>query len=81
MLLGSECERGCTYVFPVVPFGWESSDLVESANLLKTNGFTWPCPRPQPSPFYPSGTPISASPSLAPATHSMAPERGQKRWI
>lgn len=59
--------------------GWESSDLVESANLLKADGITWPCPRPQPSPFYPSGMPLSASLSSAPATHNMAPEWGQKK--
>ncbi len=79
-LLRSKCERGCTCVFPVVPFGWENSDLAESANLLEANRFTWPCPRPQPSPFYPSGRPISANLSSAPATHNMAPER-QKGWI
>lgn len=61
--------------------GWESSDLVESANLLKADGITWPCPRPQPSPFYPSGMPVSASLSSAPATHNMAPERGQNKDV
>lgn len=49
--------------------------------FIKTDGFTWPCPRPWPSPFYPSGMPISASLSSAPATHNMAPERGQKGGI
>lgn len=81
MPLRSECERGCMCVSPVVPFGWESSDLAESANVLKADRFTWPCPRPQLSPFYPSGRPTSASLTSAPATRNMAPERGQKGWI
>lgn len=74
MLLRYECERGCACVYsPVVPLDWERSDLAESANSLKTDRFIWPCPRPEPSPFYPSGKPVSASLSSAPATHNMAP--------
>lgn len=65
-----QCERGCMSVFPVVSFDWESSDLAETANVAH---FTWPCPQQQPSPFYPSGRPISATPSSAPATRDTAP--------
>lgn len=85
MLLCSKCERGYTSVcvclcvwlsvFPVVAFGRESSDLAESANLLQE--FTWPCLQPRPCLFCPSGSPVSASRSWAPATHNMAPGKGQ----
>lgn len=75
-LLKCECERGCSCVFPVVPLACKSSDFAETAKFLKPDRFTWPCPRPQPSLFYPSGMPISASLSSAPATRSMAPEGG-----
>lgn len=55
------------------------TDNVESANLVKTNQVIWPCPPRQPSLFYPSGTPVSASLSSAPATRNTAPEGGQEK--
>lgn len=68
--------------FPCGPIWFEfSPDLAESASLLATDGFTWPCPRPRPFRFYPSGMPISASLSSAPATRNKAPEGGQKGRI
>lgn len=79
MLLRSRCERGCMCVFPVGPFGWKSFWFSWVCKiLLKTDRFTWPCPRPQPFPFYLSGTPVSAGLSSVPANHNMVPERGQK---
>lgn len=49
MLLCSECVNVGVCIPGGPTFDWESSDLAEPANVAQ---FTWPCPRPQPSPFY-----------------------------
>lgn len=73
MLLCSKCERGCLCVFPVVPFSWGSSHLAEPAHFLNSARFTWPCPRPQLSLFYPLNMTPAGSQSSAAANHNMAP--------
>ena len=65
-------------VQPVVD--WESDDLAELAHYDQDfSQFTWSCPRPQPFPIYPLGTPVSASQSSTQANRNTGPGRGRKQ--
>ena len=68
-------KRGWMRVFPVVPFDWESS---EPETVTE---FTWPCLQPQPSLFYLSSRPVSATQSSVLPSHKTAPGREQECFL